>query len=78
MGILEGKAVMITGAASGIGEATAKEAAAEGARLMLCDVDAEKGAADSANHGAGMNSDPIPDLGRGVQRHIGKQIHIFP
>jgi NAD(P)-dependent dehydrogenase (short-subunit alcohol dehydrogenase family) len=45
MGILEGKAVMITGAASGIGRATAIEAASEGAKLMLCDLDADKGAA---------------------------------
>lgn len=52
MGILDGKAVMITGAASGIGAATAREAAAEGARLMLFDVDAEKGAAVAAEIGA--------------------------
>jgi NAD(P)-dependent dehydrogenase (short-subunit alcohol dehydrogenase family) len=51
VGILEGKTVMITGAGSGIGEATAKEAVAEGAKLMLCDVNAEKGAAVAAEIG---------------------------
>jgi len=43
MGILDGKVVLITGAASGIGRATALEAGREGARLFLSDVDAEGG-----------------------------------
>jgi len=43
VGILDDKAVLITGAASGIGRATALEAHAEGARLLLGDVDAEQG-----------------------------------
>jgi NAD(P)-dependent dehydrogenase (short-subunit alcohol dehydrogenase family) len=43
MGILDGKVILITGAASGIGQATAMEAHAEGARLALCDIDAEAG-----------------------------------
>ena len=63
MGILDGKAVMITGAASGIGRATAQEAAAEGARLLLCDVDDEGGAAVAAEIGdaAGYRSCDVTD-----------------
>ena len=38
MGILDDKAVLITGAASGIGRATAVAAHAEGARLLVSDV----------------------------------------
>jgi NADP-dependent 3-hydroxy acid dehydrogenase YdfG len=36
-----GKVVVITGAAHGLGEATAKTFAARGARLALCDIDSE-------------------------------------
>jgi NAD(P)-dependent dehydrogenase (short-subunit alcohol dehydrogenase family) len=45
MGMLDGKAVMITGAASGIGRATALKAHVEGAKLMLADVNDESGEA---------------------------------
>jgi NADP-dependent 3-hydroxy acid dehydrogenase YdfG len=39
---LHGKLVLVTGAASGIGEATAKAFAAAGARLILCDVTTDR------------------------------------
>jgi len=42
--LLAGKAVLISGAASGIGRATALTAAANGARVMVADVDADGGA----------------------------------
>ena len=38
---LQGKSVVITGAASGIGEALAHASAARGARLLLADIDAQ-------------------------------------
>ena len=44
-GLLNGKSVLITGAASGIGLATARLAAHEGARVALCDRDEAQGAA---------------------------------
>lgn len=42
---LEGKVAIVTGAASGLGEADARLMAAEGARVVLTDVDAERGEA---------------------------------
>jgi NAD(P)-dependent dehydrogenase (short-subunit alcohol dehydrogenase family) len=43
MGQLEGKVAVVTGGGSGIGEATAKRFAAEGARVVVLDQDAEGG-----------------------------------
>ncbi len=43
MGKLDGKIALVTGAASGIGETTSRLLAAEGAQVILTDVDTEKG-----------------------------------
>ncbi|MER3421817.1 MAG: short-chain dehydrogenase, partial [Chloroflexota bacterium] len=45
MGRLEGKAAVITGAASGMGRATALLFAREGARLLLADINEADGQA---------------------------------
>lgn len=42
MGPLEGKVILITGGAGGIGEATARMAQAQGARVLLSDLDAAR------------------------------------
>lgn len=47
MSTLEGKVALVTGAASGIGLATAQALAQAGARVALVDIDAERGLAEA-------------------------------
>jgi NAD(P)-dependent dehydrogenase (short-subunit alcohol dehydrogenase family) len=58
---LSGATVLVTGAASGIGRATALEAARRGADLALCDVD-EKGLAETAESARALGRDVTAQL----------------
>src|SRR6266850_5258375 len=57
-GILEGKIALITGASSGIGRATAKIFAREGARLVLADV-AEAGGQETLQEVRDLSAEAI-------------------
>ena len=57
---LQNKVAIITGAASGFGQATAERFATEGAQVVLVDVNA----ADEAAHVTGINLEV--DGGRGI------------
>src|SRR3546814_15708495 len=60
MGKLEGKTAIVTGAASGLGEATARRFAQEGARVLLTDI-SDEGAAVARDIGGDAQFLP-PDV----------------
>ena len=67
---LEGKTAIVTGGASGFGDGIARKFAAEGARVMVADINGEgaaKVAADIGGHACQV------DVGKG-QFRLGSQI----
>src|SRR6478735_8647444 len=81
MGRVAGKAAIVTGAASGIGAATAEVLAREGARVVVADLDAD----DAREHAqriveAGGNAIAIPfDLGdeASIERLVRQALDAF-
>lgn len=70
------KNVVITGAASGIGRATAAAFAAEGARLFLCDVDRAGLDAVRSELGAQVDLAEVVDVGdRAAMKRFAEAVH---
>ena len=73
-GSLEGKVAIVTGAAQGIGNAIAKGLAAEGARIVVADLNRAEEAAQEFERGIGLTVD-VADEGQveGMAQEVVKQ-----
>jgi 3alpha(or 20beta)-hydroxysteroid dehydrogenase len=76
MGVLDGKVVVVTGAAGGIGRAASVAAAGEGAQLFLVDLD-EAGLAATAEISGGTATVADVTQVAGVERYVAEAVERF-
>ena len=70
-GVLDGKVAIVTGAAMGMGEATARVFAAAGAHVLVSDINAELGEATAERIRAGRRRRVVLPDGRLERRRRG-------
>jgi meso-butanediol dehydrogenase / (S,S)-butanediol dehydrogenase / diacetyl reductase len=75
MGRLDGRSAVVTGVGSGLGQAVARELAAEGARVLGCDVNDAAGAATMDGIGAYLHADVARE--RDVEALVGAAVVRF-
>src|SRR5262245_36143355 len=66
-----GRVAIVTGGASGIGAATAQALAAEGARVVVADIDVDRGSAVAAAIGGVFRATDVADAAA-VERLVGE------
>jgi 3-oxoacyl-[acyl-carrier protein] reductase len=72
---LKDKVAIITGAGQGIGEAYARRFAKEGAKVVVADVNAEKGGAVAAAIGGGAVFERVDVSNEADTKHLAKAVH---